>query len=90
MADFCFQIETSGRCDFDDEVININETLLDVSSDIILGRQGACLSLYGSGTLETYREILLSARYGGSVASTPGPFQAFNEIIHGYQHTTLH
>ena len=81
MADFCFQIEISGRCDFDDEVINIDETLLD-ANDITLGRQGACLSLYGSGTLETYREILLSARYGGSVASTPGPFQAFNEIIH--------
>ena len=37
--------------------------LLDANGDIVLSGEGTCRSLYGSGTLETYREILLSARY---------------------------
>lgn len=58
---FCFQIEISGRCGSESELINIDMTLLS-AVDISLSREGACLSLYGSGTLEMYRQILLSAR----------------------------
>ena len=55
------QINISGRCDSDSESININMALLD-ATDISITREGACLTLNGSGTLEMYREILLSAR----------------------------
>ena len=66
----CFQIEISGRCDFDNEFINIDTMLLDANDGIVLSRQGPCLSLYGSGSLETYREILLSARWEYSASQS--------------------
>ncbi|CAI8050929.1 hypothetical protein GBAR_LOCUS27939 [Geodia barretti] len=54
------KIEISGRCDSLSENITVN---IPHGSGIVQNSTGPCIVLTGSGTLETYRQILLSARY---------------------------
>lgn len=57
---FHLQINVTGRCDSNSESI---EVTIPGNADISTTREGACLTLTGNGSLELYREILLSARY---------------------------
>lgn len=54
-----FQINVTGKCDSDTESIEVS---IPAAADISMISQGACLSLYGSESLEVYKEILLTAR----------------------------
>ena len=58
---FCLhvQVNVAGGCDSDSESI---EVAIPADADISTTVQGACLTLNGSGSLEVYREILLTAR----------------------------
>ena len=55
----CIQINVTGKCDSDDESIIVT---VPADADISMSVEGACISLYGNGSLEVYRNILLSAR----------------------------